>query len=79
MIRFQINGHGVTHTTFSCTVYSENNRKLFELPRHTTKLRNIINHIHTITKHMKDECFYIRMDKAADRIRKALNEPRYGI
>ena len=77
MVRFHIK---VLVNEFYWQCYSQNNRFLFENTNVTTKkLRNCINHIQTITKHMKKGTYCIVLDKNADELRKELNEPLYGI
>ena len=66
---------------FYWSCYSNNNKILFycgnveKIPR----LRNCINQIRTITKHFKPGSHCIVLTKAADNLRKKLDEPLYGI
>lgn len=81
MLRFHIDivqdKYGIYGFEWFC--YSNNNRLLFESFRQTQKLRNCVNHIKTLTDKMKDGSYCFVITKRADKFRKELGEPLYGI
>lgn len=63
---------------FEWSCYSMNNTLLFTCVKTTTQFRNCVNHIKTITNHMKDGSYTFVVTKKADEFRKSLGEKRYG-
>lgn len=76
MLRFHIDA-GEQYFFWSC--YSNNNRMLFSYQDPAYRLRNCINHVRTITKHFASGTHCIILTQRAEKLRKKLGEPLYGI